>query len=165
MKTKNNSRETVDDQLRRSILRGSVLIFSMVLISLPIDARNFRTQFSNTGTDWKMKLLSVNQSIETTITYATFEQNAAGISKRFGNTSETFVSVPEQDEEIRIEAWMTNESYFNSAVYFDTAEADKALNLEDWMISNPLFNNLLADESAESDKPLEIEPWMLLVDN
>lgn len=162
MKTKNNSRETVDDQIKRRIIFGSAVIFSLVLINLPVDARIFRKHFSNRGTNVKLEWLAANQSSETAKTTAAFERNAAVISEPFRTAAETFVCEPEQDKEIRLEAWMTDESNFNSAVDFDTAETDKALSVEDWMISNPIFSNLLVDdESVESDKPLKIESWML----
>ena len=65
MKTKNSTRETVDDQVRRIVLRSSVILLSAVLISLTVNAQDLWEQFSNNNNAGKMALLKVDNTSET----------------------------------------------------------------------------------------------------
>lgn len=154
MKTKNNTRETVDDQVRRMVLRGSAFLFSLVLFGQTANALNFQAQFSDNNTDRKMTLLKVNETSKTEATVAAKGSTELNIS------FETFVCEPEQEKDLVAEDWMMNESNFNSAAFITKEEAEESLKVEDWMLDNDYFVHSLVSESAELEKPLEIEAWM-----
>lgn len=164
MKTKNNTRETVNDQVRRMVLRGSAIIFSLALITLTVNAQDLWKQFSKTGAYEKMALLMADQSSETEKTDAVFEAIDAEISIKLNHSSAAFSFETEQEDEMQLESWMIDESNFNATVDFNTIETEEALNVEDWMINNPNFSNEFAKESVELEKPLQIEAWMTMQD-
>ncbi|MGF7140396.1 hypothetical protein [Roseimarinus sediminis] len=64
----------------------------------------------------------------------------------------------ENEENLEIENWMTNENLWEveAAVDFSTEEvSDEAeLEIEEWMINNQLW------EKAEKETPLSVEAWM-----
>ena len=154
MKTKSNTRETVDDQLKRMVLRGSAFLLSLVLFSQTANALNSQEQFSDNNTGWKMTLLKVDETSKTetpTTTKGSTELNTS---------FDAVVCEPELESELMAEAWMTDESYFNATIFFTREETEESLKVEDWMLDNDCFVNSSVSESVEVEKPLEIEAWM-----
>lgn len=160
MKTKNNIRETVDDQVRRIVLRSSSILLIAVLISLTVNARDFREQFSNNNNAGKMALLKVDNNSETETPSSDFKAGNADASTELNISFETFVCETEQEKEMLLEPWMTAESYFSTATFFTEVETEEALQLEDWMLSRDYFIQPSVSELVELETPLEIEAWM-----
>ena len=164
MKTKNNTRETIDNQVHRMVLRGSAVILSLALISLTVNAQDLWKQFSNTRAYEKMAMLTVGQSSEIKEADVLFEIIDAEVSIKLKHSSTIFALETEQEVEMQLEAWMTNESNFISTINFNSIETEEALRVEDWMINNPYFENQLNSESVDIEKPMEIESWMTMDD-
>ena len=160
MKTKNNTRETVDDQVRRIFLRSSAILLSAVLISMTVNAQDFWEQFSNNNNAGKMALLKAVNTSEKGTPSVALKAGNVDASTELNISFETFVCETEQEKELLLEPWMTAESYFSSATYFTEVEIEEALQLEDWMLNKDYFIHPSVFESVELETPLKIEAWM-----
>lgn len=160
MKTKNNAQKTIDDQVRKMILRGSAVILCLALITLTLNAQDFWKQFSKTGTYEKMAQLMVEQTSETEKADAVFEAIDAEISIKLNHSSAAFACETEREEEAQLESWMIDESNFISTNDFNTIETEEALKVEDWMINNFNFENQLVSGTVDFEMPMKIEAWM-----
>jgi hypothetical protein len=160
MKTKNNIREKVDDQVRRIFMHSSTILLSVLLISLTVNAQDFWEQFSSNSTAGKTALLKAENYSETETSSVTLKAGKFDATAELNISVETFVCETEHEKAIIIEPWMTAESYFSSVAFFTEVETEKALKVEDWMLNNYNFIHLSVSESVEFEKPLEIEDWM-----
>ncbi len=160
MKTQNNTQETVNEQVKRMILRGSSVIVGLALISLAVNAQDLWNQFSNNSSYEKTALMMNNQNSETKKTDAVFEAIDAEIAIHFNHSAATFSLEAEQENALQLEAWMTDEALFTSHLDFTAIETEEELTVENWMTDANNFSNTMIDESVEMEKPLEIETWM-----
>ncbi len=155
MKTKNNTRETVNNQVRSFILRGSAILCGSALISLTVNAQSLWAQFSDyNGYGTMNETTTSNEVLYASNTTAPAESNSS---------TAAFALETELEEELVLEDWMTNGSYFTATNNFTEAEAEEALRVEDWMINNSNFGTATVSglEGIETERPLEIEAWMI----
>ena len=136
MKTKNN--------VQKTILRSAAVVVSFVLISYTVSAQEF----------WK-KLLTNSSFNEIAIAMV----ETSDKTKKSAPSETSDVTLANRNEvyepELKLEYWMTNESYFgNSAIRVEN-ETEKALEMEDWMLDENLFGG-----EEEAEQPLELEAWM-----
>lgn len=151
MKTKNNTRETVNNQVRSFILRGSAILCGLALISLTVNAQSLWAQFSDyNGYGTMNETTTSNEVLYASNTTAPAESNSS---------TAAFALETELEEELELENWMTNSSYFTTANNFTEAETEEALRVESWMINSVYFG--YTSEAVEMERPLEIEPWMI----
>ena len=160
MKTQNNTQETVNEQVKRMILRGSAVIIGLALISLAVNAQDLWNQFSNNSSYGKTALMMNNQDSETKKTDAVFEAIDAEIAIHFNNSAATFTLEAEQENTLQLEAWMTDEALFTSHVDFTAIETEEELTVESWMTDAINFSTGMIEVTVETEKPMEIEPWM-----
>ena len=160
MKTQNNTQETVNEQVKRMILRGSAVIVGLALISLAVNAQDLWNQFSNNSSYGKTALLMNNQNSETKTTDAVFAAIDAEIEIQLNHSAATFAFETEQENALQLEAWMTDEALFTSNLDFNAVETEEELTIENWMTDAKKFRNAMISASVEVEKPLEIEPWM-----
>jgi len=134
MKTKNNTQEKVKGQVKMMVLRGSVVIFSLVLISLTsVSAQDFWNQFLTESSYGKMAIQLVEQSS--------------------GNeNTDIAINGIEVESTIQIEAGMNNLKY-NAQEFID---AEMALEIENRKNSTAETNN----EAIEVESALQIETLM-----
>lgn len=114
MKTKNNAQKTVNAQVRKMSIRGSVVIFSLVLLSWTVTAQDFWKQVLTDNSFGKMAMQMVEQSNESENVEATYNGN------RTTNPSEISNEVAAVEASIQIEAYNAQEF----------AEAEMALEAE-----------------------------------
>lgn len=151
MKTKNNTRETVNNQVKSFILRGSAILCGLALISLTVNAQSLWAQFSNYNGYGKMtETTTSNEVLYASNTTTPAESNSSTVA---------FALETEMEEELELENWMTNGSYFTATNNFTEAEAEEALRVESWMINSAYFG--YASGAVEIERPLEIELWMI----
>lgn len=162
MKTQNNTQKTVNEQVKRMILRGSTVIVGLALISLAVNAQDLWNQFSNNSSYGKTALMMNNQASETKKTDAVFEAIDAEIAIQLIHSEATVVFEAEQENALQLEAWMTDEALFTSHVDFTAIETEEELTVADWMTDAKNFSIAMISESSEIEKPLEIEPWMTI---
>lgn len=162
MKTQNNTQETVNEQVKRMILRGSAVIVGLALISLAVNAQDLWNQFSNNSSYGKIALMMNNQASETKKTDAVFEAIDAEIAIKLNHSAATFTFEAEQENALQLEAWMTDEALFTSNLDFNAVDTEAELMIENWMTDAKNFSNAMISESVEVEKPLEIEPWMTI---
>lgn len=160
MKTQNNTQETVNEQVKRMILRGSAVIVGLALISLAVNAQDLWNQFSNNSSYGKTALMMNNQDSETKTTDAVFAAIDAEIAIQLNHSTATFDFKTEQENALQLEAWMTDEALFTSSLDFNAVDTEAELTIENWMTDAKNFSNAMISESVEIEKPLEIEPWM-----
>lgn len=156
MKTKNNTQETGNNQVKSFILRGSAILCGLALISLTINAQSFWAQFSDYNGYGKMA--ETTTSIE--VLYAS---NTTTVPAESNSSVAAIALETEMEETLELEDWMTNGSYFTTSNDFTVAETEEALRVESWMITNAYFGNASMSElvAIEIERPLEIEPWMI----
>ncbi|MBW8333476.1 MAG: hypothetical protein K0M40_15725 [Prolixibacteraceae bacterium] len=160
MKTQNNTQETVNEQVRRMILRGSTVIVGLALISLAVNAQDLWNQFSNNSSYGKMAVMMNNQASETKKTDAVFEAIDAEIAIKLNHSAATFAFEAEQENALQLEAWMTDEALFTSSLDLNAVDTEAELTIENWMTDAKNFSIAIISESVEIEKQLEIEPWM-----
>lgn len=160
MKTQNNTQETVNEQVKRMILRGSAVIAGVALISLAVNAQDLWNQLSNNNNYGKTALMMNNQASETKTTDAVFETIDAEIAIQLNHSAAIFGFEAEQENALQLEAWMTDDALFTTHVDFTAVETEEELTIENWMTDAKNFSNAMISESVELEKPLEIEPWM-----
>lgn len=156
MKTKNNTRETANNQVRSFILRGSAILCGLALISLTVNAQSLWAKFS--GYNGYGKLTETTASNE--VLYAS---NTTTTPAESNSSAVAFALETEMEEELELENWMTNSLYFTANNNFTEAEAEEALRVESWMLNCEYFGNASTSESVaiEIERPLEIESWMI----
>lgn len=155
MKTKNNTQETVTNQVKSIILRGSAILCGLALISLTVNAQSLWAQFSNySGYSKMMETTASNEVVYASNTTTPAESNSS---------TKAFAIETELEEELELEDWMTNGSYFTTANDFTEAETEEALRVESWMINNSNFGTATSSglEEIEMETPLEFEAWMI----
>lgn len=162
MKTQNNTQKTINEQLKRMILRGSAVIAGLALISLAVNAQDLWNQFSNNSSYGQTALMMNNQDSETKTTDAVFEVIDAEIAIKLNHPATTFAFEAEQEKALQLEEWMTDDALFTTHVDFTAIETEEELTLEDWMTDAKNFSIAIIYESVEVEKPLEIEPWMTI---
>jgi hypothetical protein len=160
MKTQNNTQETVNEQVKRMILRGSAVIAGLALISLAVNAQDLWNQLSNNNYYGKTALMMNNQASETKKTDAVFEAIDAEIAIKLNHAATNFAFEAEQEKALQLEAWMTVDALFTTHVDFTAIETEEELTIENWMTDTKNFSIAIIYESVEVEKPLEIEPWM-----
>ncbi|MDP3915845.1 MAG: hypothetical protein Q8R96_19125 [Bacteroidota bacterium] len=160
MKTQNNTQETVNEQVKRMILRGSAVIVGLALISLAVNAQDLWNQLSNNNYYGKTALMMNSQASETKKTDAVFEAIDAEIAIKLNHAAATFAFEAEHENTLQLEAWMTDEALFTSNLDFNAVETEEELTIENWMTDAKNFMITMISESVELEKPLEIEPWM-----
>ncbi len=160
MKTKSNTQETVNNQVRKMVLRGSAIIFSLALICLSVNAQELWDKFLTSNTCGKMAFLMDGQCDDTKSANAAFEAIDAELSIKLNHSSANFTGKTEQEKEMQVEAWMTDGTYFTSTTEFNKIEREESLRVEEWMINNENFSKQSVAESVELEKPMEIESWM-----
>jgi hypothetical protein len=149
MKTKNNIQKTVNGQIRKMILNGSVLLAIMVLISWSVNGQAYWNNFFNT----------IEQQVEFEKADALAEAVNAEMEKKFHNSVKLLTVESENEKNLGIEIWMTNEALFTGK-FEVIEETDKSLNLEGWMVKSPIAENSKNYIQAETDQTLKVEEWM-----
>ena len=114
MKTTNNAQKTVKDQLNAMVLRGSAVIFSFTLISLTVSAQDFWKQFLTGSTSGAITSQRVTEPSEFEKADAAIRAIHAEFTARNSGLTEAIVVETEADEELEVEAWMTNEILFGA---------------------------------------------------
>ena len=161
MKTRNNTQKTISSYVRMMIIRGSVVIFSFVLISLTsVSAQNFWKEFISANNADKMNLVSVDRPTEFKKADKAIDIIKTEYSSKLTNTSNAFIIHPEADDEMNIEAWMSNELLFNANSARFADETDEELKMEDWMINSSNFKTTVMLIEDEQDIDLKLENWM-----
>lgn len=161
MKTKNN--------VQQAILKSLAVVFSLVLISLTVDAQDFwKSIYENNGIK-EIALAMVEVKAETTTelndanSFSTFleveSEQALELENWMMNENNfgIFISLEEEIESpLEVENWMTDENNFNPSTFELIQETDNELEIEDWMLNEDLFN-----VSDDEEQPLELEDWMV----
>lgn len=163
MKAQNNTQKTVRNQVSKLVLRGSAVIFSLVLICWAVKAQNLQEQFLPTYSYGKMAMYINDQPSESKKADAANYTINAKVSTRKNTSTSNFVSEPEveaistlQVEEYDAKKFVDDEmdheieSWKNSTVE-TTNEAESALQVEEY--------NAKQFVDAEMDK--EIENWKI----
>jgi hypothetical protein len=130
------------------------VVVSIILISFTVSAQDF----------WK-ELVSTNQFEQIALAFADNTTSSKKVS--FHENSTPFLEFYEEavEEELELEEWMTNETYFPGNLIHFEEETESVLELENRMINNSHFNkqeiNTKAIYSIEQEKGLELENWMI----
>ena len=132
------------DNVQKTILRSAAVIVSFVLISFTVSAQDF----------WK-KLLTSSSFNEIALAMAETSKKPAQPANTEATNSGTFFWNEAQDENLEMENWMTNDSFFSLPVYRLNSETENNQTLEDWMLNENLFN---ANPAVEEQ--LKLESWM-----
>jgi hypothetical protein len=161
MKTKNN--------VQQAILKSLAVVFSLVLISLTVNAQDFwKSIYENNGIkEIGLAMVDVNEEANTELTdansFSAFleveSEEALEIENWMMNENNfvTFISLEEEIENpLEVEYWMTNENNFNPSTMSLIQENDNELEIEDWMLNHDLFI-----ANGELEQPLEVEEWMV----
>ncbi len=136
MKTKNN--------VQKTILRSVAVVISFVLISLTVSAQDF----------WK-KLLANSSFNEIAIAMTeTSKKSETPVNSEMSKSNTLFMNEVSEGQ-LQIEDWMTDENYFNPAVFKISDVQESSLDVEDWMLNEKLF-----EKSLETEPELKVEGWM-----
>jgi len=165
MKTQNNTQKTVNYQVKRMVLRGGAIIFSLALVSFTVSAQDFWKQFSINTTYEKMAMLLDDLSSEFESANEATDAINAELTSRSNNSADVFAIETEVEAGLELEAWMTSETNFGANSATITEETDDAMNLEDWMINNVNLGSRMVADAADAEPSLELEPWMTSEDN
>ncbi len=159
MKTRNNIQKTVSVQVKVMVLRAATVIIGLALISLTVKAQDFWSQFSAANSADQINPKAFHCSVENkkidVVCDAVDDELAVQLNYPVN------VLVVEAEPLIKIEAWMTNESFFNSNQVVATQEVEDALKLEDWMISNVNFVCSSVGAELKPEPTLEGESQMI----
>lgn len=135
------------DNVQQAILKSLAVVFSLVLISITVNAQDFwKSIYENNGFK-EIALAMAEVKPE-----ATTEANDA-------NTFSAFLEV-ESEETLDVEDWMMNENNFSAGNSFEV-EIESPLDIETWMTDDNYFNPSTFQFIEETDNELEIEDWML----
>ena len=76
----------------------------------------------------------------------------------WGTTSNT--EITEAEPALEVEIWMTNNEYWSASNPAETVESEPAANIESWMTDNNFWIVASNAEVIEAEPLLEIESWM-----
>jgi len=136
MKTKNNVQKTVT--------RSAAVIVSFVLISFTVTAQDFWKAVLTNSSFNQIALAMVETSKKTNVPEKTTGANASD-----------YFYESENDADLVVEDWMTENDYFKPAAFIK-AEKENDLRVEEWMLNENLFS-----VEAETEANLKVENWMI----
>ncbi len=143
MKTKNN--------VQKAALKITTVIVSIVLIGLNVNAQGLFREF-----------MSNDKYEETGFAYVASSNSSGEINTNSYLHSEFYLLESEND--LEIEEWMLDETYFNCMVLYSEIEIEQALEVEDWMTNEKYFNvqelEVNTEFKDEVETGLELESWM-----
>ena len=154
MKTKNN--------VQKITLKSFAVIATLVLVSITVSAQDFWKDFIS-----QSSFIEIADAMKKKHETFIREMDSKNLVAEFmpGN-----ISVVETEDALKLEPWMTDESYFNTTSIESSVESDKALQLENWMIDNKYFNtenatkksdnSSVSPENIEKEGNLELQTWM-----
>ncbi|MDX8337950.1 hypothetical protein SLH46_02070 [Draconibacterium sp. IB214405] len=136
MKTKNN--------VQKAALRSAAVVVSFVLISFTVSAQTFwKRLLENTGfSDIAMAMAAPADN--------TIEKGVPA------ETAATYYYANEVEPAMELEAWMTDDSRFNTSQFVFEEAIDENLELENWMMNETFFQPVVDEEAG-----LELEAWMV----
>jgi hypothetical protein len=143
MKTTNNAQKTVNGQIRKMVLRGAVVIVSLVLISWSVGAQSYLDQVLNGYTYGKMAMTGIEETQETLEANATIHAIEA-VHLEVNNPASTNFDAIEAKLELQVEDY--------SAA--DFIETELSTETETWM--NTTETNF---ETIETALKLQVEVY------
>lgn len=138
MKTKNN--------IQKTILKSLAVVFSLVLISLSVNAQNLWNSIIGNSSFNGIALAMVDNGLNTSPS----TNHAEALAAYFEVDTE---------ESLKAEDWMTDESYFISSFFQLADETEEPLECEEWMMNENNFALSIAIKET-TDEPLNLENWM-----
>jgi hypothetical protein len=136
MKTKNN--------VQKTILSTSAVIFSLVLISFTVTAQDF----------WKMVITNSSFN-EIALAMVDTREKPKAQPVNTETWSERLLPVEETEQELPVEDWMKETANFEATQFSNEPATESSLRVEDWMLSEEHFGT-----GIELEMPLITEPWM-----
>ena len=170
MKTKIET--ATENNTQKVTKRSLIVIICIVLVSITLNAQNID--------NLNFKSLSHNE-----ITFALSEENSnswvsnTGLIETLATSGleesksiEELMSVthylnfyelliPENENPMKLENWMTVESYFNTGIRNLEPAIEEELKVEDWMTNDNYFSGTFFGYEQAKENKLEIENWML----
>ncbi len=135
MKTKNN--------VQKAILRSAAVVVSFVLISFTVSAQTFwKRLLENTGFSDIAMVMAAPADIE-------------DVSEISMEAEANYYFANEVEPAMEVEAWMTDDSRFNTTKFIYSEATETSLMLEDWMLNETFF------QPIEEEAALELEAWMV----
>ena len=169
MKTKNNTQKTANGQVRKMAFRGSVVIFSLVLLSLTVSSQKFWNQYWTNSTYDKLAMFSNEQPSETKNNEVANNVINAEISANTNSSTINYAYEPKVEAELEAESALQMEEY--NAQEF--GENEMAHEIENWMNTSAVTNNgasgsefalqveeYYAQEFVDAEMATENEIWM-----
>jgi len=149
MKTTNNVQKTFKNQMNLLMVIALVVISSLSPLNRTASAQEFMKGLLSNAPTEKVTLSMVNSTSVT-----------ASNSHAFEN-SKSSTEVKETEAELKVESWMTNESFFiigkNKA-----REEEQKLKLEDWITnSSDFWRTGDSSTNVEVEPVLKVEKWMI----
>jgi len=144
MKTKNNIQKTA---------LTAVAVAGLVIFSFTANAQFAMTSLFK-DKELSNKAMAMGKTSNNLGTTAIYARNFTG-----ANTFATYL-MPETEESLQLEDWMTDESSFATALKIET-ETEYPLQVESWMTNEKTFGFNSIDMKIETEKPMSLEGWMI----
>ncbi len=126
MKTKNNNQKTISYQVKNAILRSSIVIGSLVLITWTVNAQEFWKQFLDNNAYGKMAIQMMSeQPSESGQADAVVETIRTELADQAKSSSDVSASETARNPEMESGAAKDMEDFLNSAEAFSACEADQ----------------------------------------
>jgi len=142
MKTINN--------VQKAATRFSAIFAGLILIGFTSNAQHLRKNHP----DEILFALAYNHSTVKSVTFDTYRNS----SKYFEFNLEPI------EEEMELEDWMVNDTYFLRTTCFETA-TESPMDIENWMIDETIFNKQIKLSNSvvetEPEEGLKLESWMI----
>lgn len=167
MKTRNNTQKTVKDQLNKMTLQSPLVIFSLVAVSLTVNAGDFRSQILNHNRSGEIAIVMPEQGPGFEKSDTVFEASNTQHANWENKPAVIFSVESEVGQELQAKTLMTNEIFLQWAERFTADGADreigkyaqKLIARQESSHRNKTGNQAI-DGFSDGFKPLEAEAWM-----
>jgi hypothetical protein len=150
MKTTNNAQKTENVQVKRLVVRATVILCSLIIISLTsTSAQELWKQIFSDGSFGTMVGLKVQETTEFQAADAVAKIIMDETEAKLNHSAEAISIETENEKELAIEPWMTDTCLFTSNYFTIIEEKDPEFNVESWMIDNKNFYNQNAEQKAK----------------
>ena len=150
MKTTNNNLKKERSNVKRLVVKATVVLCSLIIISLTsTSAQELWKQIFSDGSFGPKVGLNVQETNEFQAADAVAKVIMDETEAKLNHSAEAISIETENEKELAIEPWMTDTSLFTSNSFTITEEKDPELNIEFWMIDNKNFYNQNAEHKAK----------------
>lgn len=141
---KTNFKTQWGNKFQKAITKSLAVVTGLVFVGISVNAQDF----------WKS--LPANNSFNEIV------DNNVGASSAITNTNafSAYLKI-ENEEALKLEDWMRDETFFDANLLYLKTVAEKAMELEKWMTSESYFGNSDLWVIEETKNELKLEDWML----